>query len=106
MAVAHAACSPDIIDAMVVSEVAWSAREESEVRAVEAQFLQAGRRLQLVEEDDGTFTAFYGLAELADLMPSSANVHRFGFTEASRLEAARLAWAAFVVSRNYSPARP
>jgi hypothetical protein len=73
--------------------------EESRVRAVEAQFLQAGKRLQVVEEDDGTFTAFYGLAERADLVPSSEGVQGLGFTESSRLEAARLAWAAFVVSR-------
>ena len=69
------------------------------MRMVEALFLEAGRRLELVAEDDGTFTAFYGRAELQGLMPSSESVPGFGFTESSRLEAARLAWAAFVVSR-------
>jgi hypothetical protein len=84
---------------MVVSDVARSVAEESEVRTIEALFLKAGRRLQVVKEGDGTFTAFYGLAGLPGLMPGSESLQGFGFTESSRLEAARLAWAAFVVGR-------
>jgi hypothetical protein len=82
-----------------MSSAAWTDAEESKVRAIEAQFLRAGKRLQLFEEDDGTFTAFYGLAELPTLLSSSESVQGLGFTESSRLEAARLAWTAFVVGR-------
>lgn len=96
---AHGASRPDIMRAMVVSEVSCLAQpvtEDDEIRALEARFLEAGKRLNVVEEDDGTFTAFYeAVAVLAK--PRSQSV--WGFTESTRIEAARLAWAAFVVSR-------
>jgi hypothetical protein len=80
-----------------VSSLAQAATEEDEVRVVEALFLEAGKRLNVVEEEDGTFTAFYGSVAILSVEPSSQSVQ--GFTESSRIEAARLAWAAFVVSR-------
>ena len=96
----HGVCHRDIIHSVVVSEVsclAQPATEEDEIRAVEARFLEAGKRLNVVEEEDGTFTAFYESVAILSAEPNSQSVQ--GFTESSGIEAARLAWAAFVVSR-------
>jgi hypothetical protein len=96
----HGVYQQDIIHSVVVLEVsslAQPATEEDEIRAVEARFLEAGKRLDVIEEEDGTFTAFYGSVAILRNEPNSQSVQ--GFTESSRIEAARLAWAAFVVSR-------
>ena len=83
-----------------MSDVSWSAHpvlEHDEICAVEARFLNAGKRLDVVEEDDGTFTASYASVSVAGTRPGYQSVS--GFTESSRIEAARLAWTAYVVSR-------
>jgi hypothetical protein len=64
---------------------------EREIREIEKQFASAGKHLQFLDEDDGTFTAFYSSA------PIAGNTFAQGasnFNRPTRLEAARAARAA------------
>lgn len=75
---------------------AVSMDEAEELREIESRFTEAGKRLLVMPEEDGTFTA---LCVSATVMGVGSSQTVPGYTASTRLEAARLAWTAFVASR-------
>jgi hypothetical protein len=71
--------------------------EAEEFAEIEGRFREAGKRLVVIKEGEGTFAAMYVSEAGARVAGSSHTVP--GYIASSRLEAARLAWAAFVASR-------
>ena len=70
--------------------------EAEEFAEIEGRFQEAGKRLLVIKEGDGTFAAMYVSASVS---PAGTSQTVPGYIAASRLEAARVAWAAFVASR-------
>ena len=68
--------------------------EAEELAEIEGRFREAGKRLIVIQEGDGTFAAMYVSESAARVTGSTQTVP--GYTAPSRLEAARLAWTAFV----------
>lgn len=70
--------------------------EKEEYAEIEGRFREAGKRLIVIKEGDGMFAAMYVSESAARVAGSSQTVP--GYKASSRIEAARLAWAAFVAS--------
>ena len=70
--------------------------EAEELAEIEDRFREAGKRLIVVQEDAETYAAMFVSASLP---PAGTSQTVPGYKASSRIEAARLAWAAFVASR-------
>jgi len=70
--------------------------EAEEFTEIEGRFQEAGKRLIVVQEDAGTFAAMFVSASIPGVGRSQTVP---GYSASSRIEAARLAWAAYVASR-------
>ena len=70
--------------------------EAEEIAEIEGRFREAGKRLIVIQEDAETYAAMFVSASVSPV-GSSRTVP--GYKAPSRVEAVRLAWAAFVASR-------
>ena len=70
--------------------------EAEEFAEIEGRFQEAGKRLIVIQEDAETYAAMFVSASIPRV-GSSQTVP--GYMASSRIEAARLAWAAYVASR-------
>jgi len=70
--------------------------EAEEFAEIEGRFREAGKRLVVIQEDPETFAAMFVSASVSRVGASQTVP---GYKASSRLEAARLAWAAYVASR-------